>query len=464
MSVRVRANGTRFALAALLALSAVQLSAAERYRPPVRELEQYRHVPMPPGFAVQYTDVDGPVFVDSHGLTLYSWPLQTLRNGDAGDQRGTASCEDVKYTTNAGLMSPYPAGLILPDIDNRPSCVQVWPPVYADEHAKPVGKFTILHRSDGRLQWAYDGYALYTSVLDKRPGEVNGGSSLSRKFDQPVLRVPVGPPSAVPPAFAVKTNATGRIVVTASGYSVYTWDGDAPNRSTCDSQCLRNEWVPISAGQSAVSQGEWSVIERSPGMKQWAFRSKPLYTHAVDHRLRSLEGSDVPGWHNVYAQPNPEPPAEFSVHTSRSGQVLADKSGRTLYRYNCDEDSLDQLACDHPTTTQAYRLAICGNGDPIRCYQTWPYALAPANAKSSTLIWGTAWIDSHTGRFTRPNVPGALHVWTFRDRPLYTFAGDEKPGDMEGDAWGEVWGLRNGFKAFWLRDDFTQIGAGGNAD
>jgi len=45
------------------------------------------------------------------------------------------------------------------------------------------------------------------------------------------------------------------------------------------------------------------------------------------------------------------------------------------------------------------------------------------------------------------------------------YAGDTQPGDIEGDAWGEVWGLRNGFKAFWLRDDYTDTGGNkANAD
>ena len=43
---------------------------------------------------------------------------------------------------------------------------------------------------------------------------------------------------------------------------------------------------------------------------------------------------------------------------------------------------------------------------------------------------------------------------TFRDRPVYTYAGDREPGDANGDAYGEFNGYRNGFKAFWLRDDF----------
>jgi predicted lipoprotein with Yx(FWY)xxD motif len=450
---------------ALLLSLIASATAGEKYRPPVPELEDYQRVPMPPGFGVQHTDVDGPVFVDARGMTIYTWPLQTLNNGDAGDRTGMSSCSDTKTTATAGLISPYPPGLILPDLDSRPSCVQAWPPVYANTDSKPIGKFTIIKRADGRLHWAYDGYALYTSALDTKPGQVNGGANRERKFDQPVVRLPVGPPSAVPPGFIVKTNARGRILLIASGYSVYSWDGDSRYKSNCEARCLGSEWVAVAAAETAVPQGDWRVIERSLGVMQWTFRSKPLYTHVLDHRSRSLEGSDVKGWHNVYVQRNPDPPAVFMVENVRSGQVLADSSGKALYLYNCDDDSLDQLACDHPTTTQAYRLAICGNGDLVRCNKNWPYVLAPANAKSKSLIWGTAWIDPRTGRWSQPRDPGAVHVWTFRDRPLYTFTGDEKPGDLEGDGWGEAWGLRNGFKALWLRDDFTDTGGTGtNSD
>ena len=122
--------------------------------------------------------------------------------------------------------------------------------------------------------------------------------------------------------------------------------------------------------------------------------------------------------------------------------------------FQCGDDALDQLSCDHPTTTQAYRLAICGNGDPALCNKTFAYVPAPRGVKVNNMIWGTSWIDPQTGHLAKPDAPGALHVWTFRDRPVYTHGGDKKPGDANGDAWGEFNGYRNGWKAFWIRDDF----------
>jgi predicted lipoprotein with Yx(FWY)xxD motif len=47
-----------------------------------------------------------------------------------------------------------------------------------------------------------------------------------------------------------------------------------------------------------------------------------------------------------------------------------------------------------------------------------------------------------------------LRVWAYRDRPIYTYARDLKPGDTFGVARGEHRGRRNGFTAFWVRDDY----------
>ena len=126
-----------------------------------------------------------------------------------------------------------------------------------------------------------------------------------------------------------------------------------------------------------------------------------------DRRFRSLEGGDITGWHNVYTQKWPNPPQEFTMQDSRIGQVLADKNGMTLYVYQCGDDALDQLSCDHPTNTQAYRLAICGNGDPAVCNKTFAYVPAPRGAKINNMIWGTSWIDPQTGKLAKPDAPGA---------------------------------------------------------
>ena len=421
-------------------------------------LEDYVHAPMPPGFQVVNADVEGTVFADAQGKTLYNWPIESLRNGDAGEQKGKPTCDNHKYTDNAGLMSPYPGGLELPEVATRPSCVDVWPPELAAPDAKPVGKWTILTRPDGGKQWAYDGYALYTSVLDKKLGDVFGGTRKRSTSEQGATRDPVGPPPNMPSQFTVHTLNTGRLVATSdTGRSIYTYDKDTATKSNCDARCLQ-VWQPVLAPAQVQPQGEWTILENSPGTKQWAYRGKPVYTHLVDNITYSLEGSDEPGWHNVYTQFAPEAPKGFTVQDNQAGQVLADAHGKTIYIYNCNDDAVDQLSCSHPDTPQAYRLAICGRGDVDLCLKNFPYVIAAKDAKSDSHIWGVMDINPRTGKKAAAGEAGSLHVWAYRDRPVYLCGRDKKPGDIECDTWGEFNGARNGYKALWLRDDF-----GGNA-
>lgn len=419
--------------------------------------EAYVHVPMPPHFSVQISELDGPVFADANGHTLYKWPFKQMRVGDTGDPLGQSECTDTKSTVTAGFMSPYPPGLTLPDLDSRPSCAQEWPPALASAEDKPVGKWSIITRTDGRKQWAYEGHALYTSVLDHRPGDVLGGDSF-RDFggDNPAVRVPIQPPSDVPAAFGVTTTRVGRLLETAEKHlSVYTSDRDGADKSNCDEVCAQT-WIPMLAPASARAHGDWSVFERSPGVMQWAFRKKPLYRYALEEEARSQRGSDVPGWHNVYLQLAPSAPAGFTVQSTTTGRVLADAHGKTIYMYTCGDDAVDQLACDHPSEPQVYRFAMCGGGDVERCLKTFPYVVADKNARSTNRIWSVVYIDPHTGHFATPTQPGALRVWAYRDRPVYTYAGDRAPGDFFADGIGEFRGQREGFKAIWLRDDFNR--------
>lgn len=419
-------------------------------------VEQYVVVPMPPGFRVEQTELDGPVFADAEGRTLYTWPSHRLRNGYSGETAGKPACYDEVSTETAGLMSPYPPGIKLPDLETRPSCTDLWPPVVAGENAKAVGKWTIVERRDGMSQWMYDEQPLYTSVLDKLPGDTYGGFTRRYGGDSPAMRVPATPPPKVPPGFAVRTTSVGRLLTTDKNDSVYVYDRDTSQQSMCEDECTRT-WMPVVAPQMAREQGEWTVVERSPGVLQWVFRGKPLYTNVLDQRSWSLEGSDVPGWNNVYTQLAPKPPASFTTSDTLIGRVVADSRGMTVYTYVCGDDSIDQLGCDHPNDTQVYRLAMCGGGDPAKCLKYWPYVTAGPDEQSTSRTWTVMWIDPQTGHRAsdaqREN-GNALKVWAYRDRPVYTFGGDEQPGDLNGAGTGEWRGQRNGLEAIWIRDDY----------
>ena len=79
---------------------------------------------------------------------------------------------------------------------------------------------------------------------------------------------------------------------------------------------------------------------------------------------------------------------------------------------------------------------------------------ASANAKSDSRLWSVLLIDPNTGRRATQGQVGALSVWAYRGRPVYTCSLDRQSGDANCDSFGEFNGRRNGYRAFWLRDDF----------
>ena len=82
--------------------------------------------------------------------------------------------------------------------------------------------------------------------------------------------------------------------------------------------------------------------------------------------------------------------------------------------------------------------------------------LAPQHPRVRGRLWSVVEIDPLSGRFAKPGAPGALRVWAFRQRPVYTCAGDLVPGEVNADSLGEFQAERTGFKAFWLRSEYAR--------
>ncbi len=419
--------------------------------------ETYVSEPTPPGVRVERSELEGPVYADADGKTLYKWHVQLPGGG-----REDTECSDEPITIShtTGDQSIYPVA-ILPESENRPSCAEVWPPMLAAQTATPIGRWSIVNRANGQRQWAYDGFPLSTSIFDEQPGDVFGGTSRAdgiafntgpnAGFLFPAYdRIPISPPAQTPPGFEIVTTAVGRLLTTKEGYTVYTSADDPPGESRCDTECAEI-WRPLMAPQLAQARGDWSIIARGMGVRQWAYRGKPLYSYSHDRHRRGLSGTEVPGWRAAILQQVPRRPSWVSIQESAVGPLYADQNGKTLYIYSCTEPSLDELPCDHPDTTQFYRLAMCGNGDPKLCLKTWPLVEASADAESSSRTWRVITIDPLTGRYVDDDDPAAKRVWSFRGRPLYTYVDDEQPGDAWGDGIGEFFGSRNGFTAFRVR-------------
>lgn len=95
----------------------------------------------------------------------------------------------------------------------------------------------------------------------------------------------------------VSDTTKGKALVDAKGMTLYTFDRDSAGKSACSGQCAQN-WPPLMAPANAATSGDWSVVTRDDGSKQWAYKGKPLYTWARDAKPGDVTGDGVNNvWH-----------------------------------------------------------------------------------------------------------------------------------------------------------------------
>lgn len=84
------------------------------------------------------------------------------------------------------------------------------------------------------------------------------------------------------------------VLVGANGMTLYTFDKDAAGsgKSVCNGQCAQN-WPPLMAAGNAAASGDWSVVTRDDGGRQWAYKGKPLYYWVKDQKPGDRSGDGV---------------------------------------------------------------------------------------------------------------------------------------------------------------------------
>ncbi len=93
----------------------------------------------------------------------------------------------------------------------------------------------------------------------------------------------------------------GGMLVNEKGLTVYTFDRDmaGSGKSVCNGDCAV-KWPPVMAGANATPMGDYSIITRDNGMKQWAYKGKPLYTWPEDQAPGDKYGDNYNKvWHIV---------------------------------------------------------------------------------------------------------------------------------------------------------------------
>jgi predicted lipoprotein with Yx(FWY)xxD motif len=74
----------------------------------------------------------------------------------------------------------------------------------------------------------------------------------------------------------------GQYLANSNGAALYTYSGDTKGVSNCTGSCA-DDWPPYSpSSSSATLPANITIITRSDGSMQYAYKGQPLYTFASD--------------------------------------------------------------------------------------------------------------------------------------------------------------------------------------
>ena len=94
---------------------------------------------------------------------------------------------------------------------------------------------------------------------------------------------------------------SGGALAAPSGMTLYTFDRDTANsgRSACQGRCA-TVWPPLLAGSGDQPVGDYSIVTRDGGSRQWAFQGRPVYTYEADRKAGDRTGDNADNaWHVI---------------------------------------------------------------------------------------------------------------------------------------------------------------------
>ncbi|KUF13620.1 SCO0930 family lipoprotein [Streptomyces silvensis] len=241
----------------------------------------------------------------------------------------------------------------------------------------------------------------------------------------------------------------GKVVTDSAGFTLYRFDKDTaqPPKSTCADAC-EAAWpvVPAKGAKAApgVDESLLGEVARADGSKQLTIDGWPMYRFAKDTEPGDAKGQGVGGtWYaaapdgkkaapgtagdadangdangdaDAGADGGAAKPADRAGLSTRNdpelGEIVVDGNGMTVYRFTKDSAWPMKSAC-----TGA-------------CLKKWP-VVEPVDKNDTLGILKKGFVT-----FDRPDgqKQQTIDCW-----PLYTFAGDKKPGDTNGQGVGGTW-------------------------
>ncbi len=365
----------------------------------------------PPGITIVDVTESGhqiPKFLwrrlgDSEGRPLYTY--------DA-DQSGTSSCYE--------------------------QCAQEFPPFLALAHAAPQGDWSILMRTDHLRQWCYQGKPLYRYAGTDPAGEPNGatgvgggvfGTSADPARYDPASKLLSPKAGWRRAAYTPERSTVMPPNVELDGLAIADGFGfvDAASHRTIyaspPSHRLANEWRPLRASALALPLGDFSIIRRKDGTRQWTYKGEALYTYAGDYAPGEVTGifAGDKAVQAALAYRNFMPTNVEVRHFPLRGPLMTTSQGQTLYfiaRFFALYGGRETRGGYGVSYNDAKSQSTQACQD--QCTSTWKPLLAASNAQA-----GGYWEVISRSDGTRQ--------WSFKGSPLYTYVGDRTPGDIKGN-------------------------------
>src|SRR5688572_15030945 len=100
---------------------------------------------LPRGIAIRMT-MEGPVFTDAQGMTLYVSDKRSRNEKNVCRERPDALLAQVSLEGSVDF------DVAVPDFEHRRGCAQKRPPLLASAGAKPIGKWSLSSREGGPKQ------------------------------------------------------------------------------------------------------------------------------------------------------------------------------------------------------------------------------------------------------------------------------------------------------------------------
>lgn len=238
----------------------------------------------------------------------------------------------------------------------------------------------------------------------------------------------------------------GSVLADSAGFTLYRFDKDTakPPKSNCDGDCAKT-WPAVAAGDATAATGMDAAllgeVVRTDGSKQLTIAGWPVYRYSKDTKAGETNGQGVGGTWFAFAPDgkkaakqaaapsgaSPEAAAPDAAAPAGAGQAagaltvakdpklgehIVDGNGMTVYRFKKDT---------------AWPMASNCTGD---CVAKWPVVppVDKANAKGI--------VEKGYSVLNRPDgmKQQAIDCW-----PVYTFTGDKKAGDINGQGVGGTW-------------------------